>query len=208
MPIGGALNTFRIEVATFNGYITRAFTQNTSGAYVLSSSERAFIVDSAFLRMFIAWEVFLEEVFVRYLLGHTSTAGKGAQRLALPPNDQHAIELLIGTQKYVDWANPEIVRKLAKLVFINGDPILPIIGSIQTDLFDLKTVRNGAAHLTSTTSKQLDALASRKLGGARVNIAVSDFLSSVDPGSASGATILAGYLALLDAAADNIANWA
>lgn len=164
MAIAAALTAFRTEVTTFQGFVSKAFTQDAGGAYFLTPPERSFVVDSAFLRIFIAWEGFLEEVFVSYLLGQPSAAGKLAVRHAIPSSEQHARDILIGTQKYVDWANPEIVRRLARLYFVNGEPIEPVISSIQNDLFDLRTVRNAAAHLTSTTGKSLDALASRRLG--------------------------------------------
>ena len=75
----------------------------------------------------------------------------------------HAHRILIGTQKYVDWSNPEIIRRLCNLFFDPSNPFDTYIASINTDLFDLKTIRNAAAHLTSTTSQQLDSLATRKL---------------------------------------------
>lgn len=207
MPIAAALTAFRAEVTTCQGFVSKAFTQNTAGTYLLTSPERSFVVDSAFLKIFIAWESFLEEVFVRYLLGQPSTTGKLAVRHATPSSDQHAREILIGTQKYVDWSNPEIVRRLARLYFSNGEPIEAVLGSIQNDLFDLKTVRNAAAHLTSTTGKSLDALASRRLGRVCTNIAVSDFVLSANPATGGTTSVLDGYLAVIDAGAHNIANW-
>jgi hypothetical protein len=208
MPIPSAFAAFRAEIVTYQGIITKAFTQDAAGAYMLTSQERSFVVDSSFLRIFIAWEGFLEGVCVGYMRGYPSSSGKTALRFATPVSDQHAREILIGTQKFVDWANPEIVRKLVKLYLTNGEPIDGVISAIQGDLFDLKTIRNAAAHLTSTTGKALDALASRRLHTVQRNISVGDFVLSVNPDDAGGGSILNTYIDLLDAAADNIANWA
>src|SRR5437660_12240702 len=90
MPIVAALTAFRTEVATLQGFVAKAFTQDDAGAYLLTPQERSFVVDSAFLRIFIAWEGFLEQAFVSYLLGHPSSAGKTTVRHALPASDQHA----------------------------------------------------------------------------------------------------------------------
>ncbi len=207
MPIASALAVFRSNVTALNGYITRAFTQNVAGTYFLDASERAFVVESAFLRIFIAWESFLEEALIMYLLGHPSAAGRAAWRLASPPDEAHARSMLIGTQKYVDWANPEIVKKISELFFRNGEPIRPAINAIQSDLFDLKTVRNALAHLSSTTSRALDSLATRRLGISVSNILPIDFLLSNDPAAAAPTTILSSYVSLLDATANNIACW-
>lgn len=207
MPIAAALATFRGSTSTYKGYINKAFTLDANGGYYLTKSEQAFVVESAFLRMFIAWETLLESAFIQYLLGAASGKGRIAQRHAVPQNGTHAHELLLGTQKYVDWANPEIVRTLAKLYFANGEPIGQVVASIQSDLFDLKTVRNAAAHLTNTTGHRLDAVASRRLSRTTSGISVTDFLLSLDPNVTTATTILDGYLGQLDVAAENIANW-
>lgn len=208
MPLLSALTDYRARVTSNVQHISRAFTQDSSGKYILTSAEQSFVVDAAFLRMFIAWESFLEEIFVGYLMGYPSSAGRVATRYATPMSERHARELLIGTQKYVDWANPEIVRKLAQLFFDRGEPIGPLVASIQTDLFDLKTVRNAAAHLTSTTGGALDALATRKLGKHSQGVSVSDFLLSIDASSGGAATVIDSYVGLLDAASFNVVSWA
>ncbi|MBL9173477.1 MAG: hypothetical protein JNL10_08090 [Verrucomicrobiales bacterium] len=208
MSVVAAFTEFRAEVAILQGFVARAFTQDSGGAYLLSSQERSFVVDSAFLRIFIAWEGFLEKAFISYLLGNPSSSGKGAVRYVAPTSVQHARDILIGAQKYVDGANPEIVRKLARLYLANGEPIEPVISSLQADLFDLKTVRNAAAHLTSTTGKLLDSLASRRLGRVCTNISVSDFILSRDPTAGAGGSVLDSYIKIMDAGAYNIANWA
>jgi hypothetical protein len=140
-------------------------------------------------------------------MGHPSAGGRTATRFASPSSDRHARQILIGTQKYVDWANPEVVRKLSKLYFDNGEPIGPLVASIQTDLFDLKTIRNAAAHLDSTTGRALDGVATRKLARISQSITVSDFLLSMDPTGGGSSTILDFYVSLLDAASHNVVSW-
>ena len=188
-------------------YIGRAFTQDAAGAYVLTEQERSFIVDSALLRIFIGWETFLEKSVVAYMMGNASSVGRKPTRFVSPTSEVHAHQILIGTQKYVDWANPDIVRKLTQLHFENGEPVGAVVSSIHSDLLDMKTVRNAAAHLTTTTAASIDALATRKLEKPSSGIAVSHFILSIDPKGDGTLTILDGYLGLLDTAADQIANW-
>ena len=108
--------------------------------------------------------------------------------------------------KYVDWSNPDIVRKLCNLYFVAGNPFDTFISSILTDLFDLKTIRNASAHLSSTTRQQLDSLGTRKLKRPCANLNVSDFIFAVDPDSPTGETILTTYLNKLDISAEGIVN--
>jgi hypothetical protein len=75
-----------------------------------------------------------------------------------------------------------------------------------TDLYDLKTIRNAAAHLTSTTQQKLDSLGTRKLKRQCNDLKVSDILFTFDPDSATNETVLTTYLNKLDICAEGIAN--
>lgn len=206
MPLVDSLNTFRASVLETNGFIALAFQQDAAGAYILPQNQRDFITDSAFLKLFIAWETFLEHSFIQYMLGEPSILGTAVVRYVQPRDEQHANKLLIGTQKYVDWSNPDIVKRLCNLFFDTANPFDTFISSMMTDLFDLKTVRNAAAHLTSTTRQQLDSVGTRRLKRPCTNLKVSDYIFAIDPDSASGDTILTTYLNKLDVGAEGIAN--
>ncbi len=206
MPLIDILNDYRLSVSEANSHISLAFQRNRSRSYKLQKSQRDFITDSAFLKIFISWETFLEKSFISYILGETSINGNTIIRYVKPLDANHANKLLIGTQKYVDWSNPDIVKKLSNLYFSAGNPIDTFLSSNMSDLFDLKTIRNAAAHLSSTTKPQLDSLATRKLGRQITNISVSDFIFSLDPNSATGDTILTTYLKYLDVTAEGIAK--
>lgn len=206
MPLVDSLTNFRASITEANSYVSIAFRRNRSRRYIFTSSERDFITDSAFLKIFIAWETFLEHSFIQYSLGEPSILGRTVVRYVSPLDERHANSLLVGTQKYVDWSNPEIVRRLSGLYFPPGNPYQTVVGGINSDLFDLKIIRNAAAHLTSTTRTQLDSLATRKLQRPCVNTTVSGLLFAVDPSVVTGDTILDSYLIMLDVAAEAIAN--
>jgi hypothetical protein len=80
-------------------------------------------------------------------------------------NPSHVNDMLMGSgqRAFVDWSTPETVRKIGRMCFANGDPYETVLSSIHTDLLDLKTVRNAASHVSSTTTAALDALATRRL---------------------------------------------
>jgi hypothetical protein len=206
MPLIDSLNTFRDAVAETNNFIGLAFQQQRGGRYKLPQNQREFITDSAYLKLFIAWETFLESSFVNYMLGEPSVSGNLVMSFVNPLNVQHANKLLIGTQKYVDWSNPDIVKRLCNLYFAPGNPIDTFISSMMADLFDLKTIRNAAAHLSTTTRQQLDSLGTRRLKRPCNNLKVSDFIFAVDPDSQTNETILTTYLYKLDVCAEGIAN--
>jgi hypothetical protein len=199
------LNDYRKSVAECQQFITYAHNRYASGGYKVQASLRKFISESSFLKLFIAWEKFLEASFIDYLMNEQSIQGNRPAKFANPIDREHAHKLLIGTQKYVDWSNPEITRRLSAIYFHQGYVFNTQLGAIQTDLFDLKTIRNSAAHLSSTTSSQLDGLSSRLLGTPCNGFTAYDLLFSIDPATPSQ-TVLDRYITVLDVTAEIIAN--
>lgn len=206
MALQQNLIDFRTAVNECNNHIAFAHQQYANGTYKINSSLRKFISESAFLKIFIAWESFLEQSFIDYLMGLPSIQNNRPAKWATPIDEEHAHQLLIGTQKYVDWANPEITRKLSKIYFHQGYVFNTQLGAVNTELLDLKTIRNSAAHLSSSTSSKLDGLSSRLLNRQCTNYTAYKLLFSNAPNSAAGDTILTNYLNLLDLSAEIIAN--
>ncbi|GLR09100.1 hypothetical protein COO59_02720 [Mixta theicola] len=136
-----------------------------------------FIVESAFLKMFIYWESYLEETLLKYLSGNTGLVEPLPLRYLSPIDELHANKMIIGTQKYVDWANVEIVKRISKLFIENGEPFNVSLSSIQDSLNDLKVIRNNTAHISSTTNAAFLSIVRRKIPNwAGSSISVSDFL--------------------------------
>jgi hypothetical protein len=200
-----ALQTFRDVVTEVNGLIAAAHTISAAGAPLWSAPQTQFITESAFLKMFIAWESFLEKSFLLYLMGNNSVTGNVIVKFATPVSEDHANKMLIGTMKYVDWSTPETVKKFANIYFDNGEPYETVISSIHGHLADLKIIRNASAHLSSTTSANLDRLATRLLGVPSVGISVYTLILSNDP-TLPPNTILQSYQSYLDSAAELISN--
>lgn len=141
-----------------------------------------FIIESSFLKMFIFWENFLEQSFVCYM--EKKTCLKNPPNIYITPIDNdHAHKLLIGTQKYIDWANPEIVLTLASLYLENGQPYKDVINSIKPDLIDLKIIRNAVAHNSITVNRSFISLQKRKLQYWKQELSVAEFLMTTDSNS-------------------------
>jgi hypothetical protein len=205
MSLLDSLQEYQTQIAQSTGLIASAHAADATGTFLWSQTERAMIVEAAFLRTFVAWETFLESSFVKYMMGEVTASGRNIACFANPQSQDHAMSMLIGTLSFVDWSAPEKVRKLAKLYFPGGDPFETVISSVTGDIYDLKSIRNASAHTSSTTSRALDGLASRKLQTPVTNITVTDFVLTLDPTSTTGDTILQTYLKILDAAATGIA---
>lgn len=206
MVIANALQEFLASAGQANAIISAAYRLDTSNCFFFTATEQAVLVESAFLRLFVAWEAFLEETFVNYMLGEKSLQGNILQRYVSPRDLDHAHSMVVGGMRYADWSTPDVVRKLAKLFFDGGEPYETVLAQIHTDLLDLKTVRNAAAHLSSATSAQLDAVATRVLMSPATGMTVARFVLHSNPKSATGESMIQTYSATLQTAAHLIAH--
>lgn len=206
MPnLTGVLGDLSTSLAFANSIIASAHATDGGGVFVQPLDVRSFLTEAAVVRTHIAWERFLEQSFLSYLVGETSISGAPVVTYLHPPSVDHANRVVIGTRTYVDWGNPEIVVKLAGLYFPSGTPYKVTLEGVQSDLSDLRAVRNAAAHLSTSTSTQLDRVALRRLKKAVVGITVYDLVTASDPG-APGKTLLQSFMDILVATATIIAT--
>ncbi|MBB6501219.1 hypothetical protein [Pedobacter cryoconitis] len=207
MALNQNLIDFRATINELNNHISFAHQKYASGSYKIAPNLRVFISESAFLKMFIAWETFVEKSFVDYLVNEESILLRRPAKWVSPIDISHAHQIIIGNQKHMDWSNPETIRKISKIYFHQGYVFDSALGSINVDLMDMKTIRNSAAHVSSTTTSKLDGLATRIIGPPSLGYTAYQLLFSTDPRSVPVAqNVLTRYLDLLDIAAQEIAN--
>jgi hypothetical protein len=206
MPIAQAIATLNAKSAQSDSLIANAHRLDAAGVPIFSLLDREQITVASFLNLFVAWEEFLESTMSNFLVGAASLSGRMPLRYASPPTVEVARRMLIGTGRYFDYANHTNFRNMALLFFQGGHPFEPHISAIFTDLSDLKTMRNSSAHMSSTTQSALEALAQRILGLPQPGITLYSMLTSIDPRSAAGSTVLAEARDKLLATAGLIAN--
>ena len=206
MLVSDAVAQFQLKIVEIESFIQDAFALNIDGSYHFGKSFRSFVVESSLVKLFIAWEEFLEECFTCYSMAQPSLSGMAYVRYTIPTDIVHAKSMAVGTQKFVEWGNPSIVITLCKLYLQNGEPFRSVISSINQDLLDLRTIRNAAAHLSSTTKRAFEGVATRLLGLSGAGMTVSDLLLSPHPESTTNETVLMVYTKILHAAITAIAR--
>lgn len=205
MSLEDCLQEFRDGVVKVNRFIDAAHERDNDGEDIFGDEEKDFLVESAFLKLFIYWEQFLEGSFCKYLTGMPAIDGSNVEKYAAPINVNLAHRMLIGTQKYVDWANVEIVKRLALIYFPAGNAISENIRSVATELADMRTIRNSCAHASGTTQTKLYGVAQRLIGSTSSDVRVREIILAIDP-SVPGQTFLQSYQQKLDVATENICS--
>jgi hypothetical protein len=144
------------------------------------------LYEMAYLRIFVGWEAFLEEVFLRYLCGYRSIHGFAT----LLPGTSYAASLaqaeraVLGGNRYVLWHSPGKVASRAHK-FFSASPVDTVILSNTARLEDLAAVRHRITHAQEDARRNFDratmAIAGRRYRGARPGA----FLRYVDTSAVS-----------------------
>jgi len=134
------------------------------------------LYELAYLKVFAAWEMYLEAIFYRSLCGYVSTAGQESLvRGPFFPDLAAAESAVLAGRSYVLWHNPQHVIDRCRQYFKSGVPGCPCIqettiSSNLTRLVDLASIRHRIVH------DQTDA--KRKCDIATLHIAGRTYLSS------------------------------
>jgi hypothetical protein len=144
------------------------------------------LYEMAYLRIFVSWEAFLEQAFLRYLCGYKSKIG-----MATPATGQSfattlasAEAAVLGGKAYRLWHNPnEVVKRASK--FFGSSPIQSVVLSNTARLEQFAAVRHRITHSQTDARNKFDAatmtIAGKRYAGARAG----SFLRDVDPNTAS-----------------------
>jgi hypothetical protein len=172
---------------------------------MISSQRRDLMTELAFFRSFLAWETFLEESFVLYLIGQKSPRGRGPRRYSFPPNLQVAMEWVVPEgQDYATWTIASRVSERAERFFQGGRPFAPVLRSNQNALDESRILRNAIAHVSANAQAKFENILRNRLGTLPVNVTVGAFLGTTVPGSSPPVSFLEHYLGKIEFAARQI----
>jgi hypothetical protein len=122
-------------------------------------SRLEYIYELAFLRMFVAWEIFLEESFHRYLCGYSSSvfgqqptiSGVYHKSLSL------AEAAVLAGAAYKLWHDPQRVEARSRQFFVVGSRHEVVMASSRTRIAHMASVRHRVAHGQDDAALKFDA---------------------------------------------------
>jgi len=131
----------------------------------LSNSAVALIAEISFLKIFVAFENFIENTFLYYMLGGKSPNKYCPIRYVFPKDKEHAIKMTLQDySNYTDWSTPDKIVKRAEYTFKNGEPFKTGIASYIQILQDLKIIRNYITHSSENAKDKFEIRARFYLG--------------------------------------------
>jgi hypothetical protein len=158
---------------------------------------RNLLIEMAFLRCFLAWERFLEESFILYLLGKKPLRRRHPPRCRVSPSSwSNAFQMMlpeVGPQ-FVDWVNLQRVRARASRFFVNGEPFETALTARYYLFGEMQILRNAIAHRSQSSQNRFHSLVQSKLSSVPPNITAGTFLETAIAGSHPPQTYLDQYL--------------
>ena len=145
-----------LQLAEAGERIREKSPQGSVGRLELRVRRLEALYETAYLRIFLLWEDFLEESFLRYLCGYESTIGPATLRGSKSPTLSSAAQAVIGTRDYVSWANPNTVASRSRY-FMNGALHETVLNSNLARLVGFVSVRNRIAHSSDYARQQFDS---------------------------------------------------
>lgn len=143
-----------------------------SGGNGFRVSRLEYLHELAYLRMFVAWESFLEQTFLRYLCG-CSSSRFGQQTMVAGryfPSLAAAEAAVLGGRPYKLWHNPTHVEKRVRVFVVAGRHEL-VMASAATVIGHMASLRHRIAHDQRDGLAKCDAatmfFAGRRYSGAR-----------------------------------------
>lgn len=176
-----------------------------SGTIRFAIHHKELVSELAFLHLYLAWESFLEESFILYLIGRKPPKGVAPRRYAMPPNRESAEALVLQEGRdYADWAAPDRVVDRSKRFFRNGKPFASALTGKQSFLQDLKTIRNAVAHSSKSSQEKYRRLVRRELATYPHSLTIGGFLATPKPGVSPPQSFFEEYLSNLQVLAETI----
>lgn len=141
------------------------------------------IIELGFLKIFVSWELFLENTFINYMLGFRSPRFK-PNAYVLPKNREHALDMLRGLKRFPDFTKVDDVIGIANLYFKNGKPYNKL-NQMKIPLEDTRIIRNSIAHISKNSKIEFEKIIRREFGHLPKNITPGKFLSTIKPNTNS-----------------------
>jgi hypothetical protein len=162
------------------------------------------MVALAFLRAYLAFEAFLEEGFVLYVVGMKPPRGRAPVRFTFPPTRREAKKWVIPEgHAYAKWDATTVANRALRF-FRGGGPFTRALRGSQNVLGEAKTIRNAVAHESENAREKFETLARMKLHSLPSNLTVGGFLNTAVPSSTPPQSFLEFYLERLELVAARI----
>ncbi|MGD1044227.1 MAG: hypothetical protein ABR936_02740 [Bacteroidota bacterium] len=160
------------------------------------------INELAFLDMYLSWEDYLENTFVRFMCGAKTKNCYSPKLFVCPPTLEHALKYFMTPKGYVEWTSAQAVSERAELVFKDGEPYSSAFRPVINILNQMRIIRNAIAHRSGKALSDFEDLVTDEIGYKPKGIRPGGFLFKTE--RTSNTKYIQFYKDILEITAKNI----
>lgn len=207
--IGDIYQKFLLECDSYEKYII--LSQNMyinrleKDGMLFDKSMRDLVIEHTFLKVFLCWEYFLEQVFLRYCMDFEGVNNNKLTRYVLPEDFEHAYDLARGNNPYPDWTSWENVVRMSQRFFKNGGTFEKLKQK-PTDLSDIKVIRNSISHMSIKCRDNFQTLVRSRYGHYPIGTTPADFLLFMNTTPHNPISYFSHYISTIKILANEIVN--
>jgi hypothetical protein len=151
--------------------------QTESSPVILHIRRREELAALGLLKIQVAWEIFLEEAFTRYMCGASSPSGyRPDLLLGRQRNLEAAQATLLGpNQSYLNWSVRNTVSRAGRC-FEAGEPFATSLAAVTNLLDEVSSIRNRFAHSSQHAARLFTRIVRARLGYVPRGMTVGRFL--------------------------------
>ncbi len=123
------------------------------------------------------WELFIENIFISYMLGDFSKMGNPVKRFVYPNDEEHAYKMIKSVRLYPEWSNIEDILTYAENFFENSGSFI-YLKTMKGELNSMKKIRNAIAHNSLRAKQEFENLVQGKVGFLPSKITPAEFLTN------------------------------
>ena len=124
-------------------------------------------VEAAFLQVFMAWEVFLEDSLLGFMCGRLTCDAKLVAARMIGQSEEDVRVALYQERPYLEWSDPErTIERLERLLVQPSRPAAALRAGL-VQLRQMRTVRNFIAHASVQARQKFFGLLQSEFGGKR-----------------------------------------
>jgi len=169
----------------------------------LSQKYKFAIFEVSFLKIYIAWEKFIENSFVSYARGAKNSKGRNITCFLKPNTTDITYKIINFGQAYSTWSYDKLMKK-ANVFFKNGEPYAQALRPMSSQLKDIQKIRNRIVHSSEHSEEDFKTLIRSKIRHAPPKITPGEFLGKIESGT--NLTFFQYYTDFLGLAAEEIVN--
>lgn len=160
MTASSLCNAFQAECDRAIALVNAIESARAPAGRAIPALQRNLVFETAFLRILLGWESFLEDVFLHYLTGRPGTGSGRFSPIVRPRSIDIARRVVQGDREYIDWTSAAKVKARAKHWLGSSDPFDRAFQGVPA-LKDMYRVRNRIAHASEKSKAEFAAARSR-----------------------------------------------